>query len=79
MLSATKLSSLPSYQKGYQEGYQEGYKKGLARSLRYLLAQKFDNLPNVIEQQMQNADDEQLLQWMGCVLQANALTDVFSL
>ncbi len=85
MLSAMKLSDLPSYQKGWQagqqegrqEGRQEGKHEGLISVLRWQLQMKFGALSESIEQRLNTASDEQLELWAGQILNAATLMQIF--
>jgi len=90
MLSATKMSDLASYQGGFLdgraegrvegrvEGLLEGRHEGLAHILLLQLKTKFEEIPEPIHQQIQQANDEQLMQWANKILSANSLDEIFT-
>lgn len=56
---------------------QEGARDGVARVLEQQLVTRYGPLPDVIRQQLANADLEQLERWSVALLAAPRLEDVF--
>ncbi len=94
MLSAIRLSDLPSYQAGKQAGLQEGIEQGLEQGLErgleqgldssrrlllVLLHKKFGILPQHTQQRIQQATTEELMQWTEKFVHANTLEEIFNL
>lgn len=65
-------------QEGQQEGRQEGLLAGQRRQLLRLLRLKFGTLPQIVEDQLESASDEQLNLWADWVLFASSLGEVFA-
>ncbi len=82
MLSATKISDLPSYQGGWQEGHQEGHQEGLHQGLADMLLQqlntKFKSTPAFVQEKIHQASNEKLMQWAANILTAERIEDIFT-
>jgi predicted transposase YdaD len=63
-------------QGAWREGRQEGRQEGEASVLRRLLTLRFGPLPDWAEQQLSQANTEQLETWAIRVLDANSLESV---
>lgn len=64
-------------QQGLEQGRQEGARDGVARVLEQQLVTRYGPLPDVIRQQLANADLGQLERWSVALLAAPRLEDVF--
>jgi predicted transposase YdaD len=64
-------------QKGRQEGRQEGRREGEAHLLLHLLASRFGDLPQSVQERVQQADVSQLERWGERLLDARTLEDLF--
>ena len=60
-------------QQGMQQGMQQGAKKVLVRQLN----KKFGALSPELENKLQQADEEQLMEWLEQILTANSFGDIF--
>jgi hypothetical protein len=60
-----------------QQGEQIGVRKGEARVLLNQLKLKFGEVPEIIVEQVDEADVETLFRWSGAILTANRIEDVF--
>ena len=65
-------------QKGLQQGLQQGSHTGIAGVLHAMLQQKFGDLPDWVNQRLQQADTIVLQQWALRFVNAESLQDVFS-
>lgn len=66
------------YEEGYQEGYQEGFEEGLRlAAVQKLLQLKFGELPDWANQQIEQADSDQVDQWMSKILEEETLEALF--
>ncbi len=69
-------------EKGRQEGIQEGRQEGLAEGFRLVLqdqlSQKFGELPPSVSERIEQADHPQLQKWIGRVVNAATLDQIFS-
>jgi hypothetical protein len=63
--------------KGLQEGRREGLREGEARFLLRLLASRFGDLPQGVQERVQQADLSQLERWGERLLDARTLADLF--
>ncbi len=61
---------------GREEGRKEGRKEGEAEVLLRLLERKFGPVGDEYREKIEQADDEQLLQWAERVLSADRIEDV---
>ncbi len=64
-------------EQGMQQGMQQGMHKGISHILYHQLTEKFGTLSPEVEDKLNQADNEQLLQWSKRILAANSLGDVF--
>jgi flagellar biosynthesis/type III secretory pathway protein FliH len=64
-------------QEGIQKGIQKGIQEGEARMLLQLLRLKFGPLAPGIEERVDSADADSLLEWGKRILNAETLADVF--
>ncbi len=64
--------------KGRQEGRQEGRREGEASLLKRQLRRRFENLPNWLDQRLEQASHQDLETWADRVLDAKRLEDVIS-
>ncbi len=62
-----------SMERGMQQGMQQGARQVLVRQLK----RKFGDLPPDIMSQIDQADEEQILQWSDYILTAHTLGDIF--
>ena len=63
-----------------EEGLQQGLQQGMQTVRQVLLrqlTQKFGSLPTEVEEKLQQADEEQLLEWSDRILSAESLGDIF--
>ncbi len=65
-------------EQGMQEGVSRGLKQGEASLLKRLLQRRFDQLPEWIDQRLEQASRQELESWADRVLDAERLEDVFS-
>lgn len=65
-------------EKGIQQGRAEGRAEGKAETLLRLLRRRFQTLAPGMEARVLNADGAQLDEWLDRILDAKALTDIFS-
>ena len=65
------------FRQGRERGQEEGELRSLRRTLKKLLSQRFGTLPERIEQQIEQAEQTQLDQWLEHVLEAPSLTALF--
>ncbi len=63
---------------GMQQGMQQGMREGGASILKRLLRSRFDQLPQWIDQRLEEASHQELEGWADRVLDAERLEDVFS-
>ncbi|MCB2261641.1 MAG: DUF4351 domain-containing protein, partial [Candidatus Thiosymbion ectosymbiont of Robbea hypermnestra] len=63
-------------QQGIQQGMQQGMQQGEALILERLLRQKFGQLPDTVQQRIEQANEPTLLQWSERVLTADRLDEV---
>ncbi len=61
-----------------KEGREEGRKQGKVSLLKRLLRRRFENLPDWIDQRLEQASRRELETWADRVLDAKRLEDVFS-
>ncbi|MCL5969563.1 MAG: hypothetical protein M1359_10095 [Betaproteobacteria bacterium] len=66
-----------AYAKGYREGCQEGLLLGYLEVLTVQLRLRFGTMPDWVEARLSEASDEQLMGWMGRILTATSLPEVF--
>ena len=72
-------------EKGIERGIEKGIEKGeligeaktLKKTLKKMLALKFGPLPDWVEKQIVQADAAQLDQWIGNLLDASNLEEIF--
>ncbi len=64
-------------QEGRQEGRREGKREGEAHLLLRLLASRFGDLPQSVQERVQQADVSQLERWGDRLLDARTLEDLF--
>ena len=63
-------------QKGIQQGIQQGMQQGEARTLLRLLRSRFGALPLEVQQTIEAADADTLMQWFESALNAQTLDEV---
>ena len=63
--------------KGVNLGIQRGKLEGKLEGLSYLLRLRFGTMPDWVEARLSEASDEQLMDWMGRLLTANSLPELF--
>ncbi len=66
-----------SMEKGMQKGLQQGLRQGARQILVRQLETKFGTIPNEIAHRLEQADEEQIMQWSERILTADSLGDVF--
>lgn len=64
-------------QKGRQEGRQEGLHQGFARAVTLQLQLRFGPVPEWAQERLSSASEEQLTHWLGAILTAQSIDDVF--
>jgi predicted transposase YdaD len=64
-------------QDGLRRGLQEGFREGEARLLLHLLASRFGDLPQSVQERVRQADVSQLERWGERLLDARTLEDLF--
>lgn len=64
-------------EQGMQRGIRQGLKQGQLTVLRHLLQLQFGELPAELEQKLNNANSQQLLEWSTGVLKAKKLQELF--
>ncbi len=64
-------------ERGMQRGMQKGMQKGALQLLTRQLEKKFGDLPQELVLQLNQADEEQVLQWSERILTADTLGDIF--
>lgn len=62
---------------GKQEGMQQGMQQGEARALMMMLTQRFGGIPAEVSREIACATAAQIEVWLGCVLTARSLEDLF--
>jgi len=65
-------------QQGVQQGMQQGVLQGEATMLLRLLEKRFGAIPKALQNRIQQADSDTLLQWSERVLNSHSLEDVFA-
>ena len=75
LIQTTREQSL---QQGMQQGLQQGKRQGEAALLLRLLEKRFGAIPESVQQQIQQADTETLLQWSERLLSSHSLDDIFA-
>jgi flagellar biosynthesis/type III secretory pathway protein FliH len=65
-------------EQGMEKGRKQGMQQGGASLLKRLLLNRFDQLPQWIDQRLENASRQELEGWADRVLDAQRLEDVFS-
>jgi len=78
MLSAIKLEDLPSYEIGIEKGIEKGARDGAATMLIHLIKAKFGTISNKHEEQIDLADNDQLLKWSDQILTLSDIDDLFT-
>ena len=72
-----RLGREEGLQQGLEQGMQQGMQQGTRHVLQRLLSKKFGPLPAEIEEKLQHAGEEQLLEWSDRILTAETLGDIF--
>ena len=62
---------------GKEEGRQEGRQEGTSLVLQMLLRQRFGHIPDALMEKIAIASPAQLEQWLGRILDAKAIEDIF--
>lgn len=65
-------------QRGIEQGMQRGMTRGAAKTLRRLLARRFETLPAWVDERLETAEAEQLEAWTDRLLDARSLDEVFA-
>jgi len=65
-----------SMQQGIQQGMQQGMHQGETLVLERLLRLKFGTLPDAVQQRIEQASEQTLLEWSERVLTASRLDEV---
>lgn len=65
-------------EQGLEKGLEQGREEALREVLVNLLTQRFGSLPRVASARIQQADTAALERWVGRVLPATSLEDVFA-
>ena len=60
-------------QRGVQQGVHQGYAKALALQLRL----RFGAVPQWVDTRLSSASEAELLDWMGRILSASSLSELF--
>jgi len=60
-----------------EKGMQKGMQKGACDLLVRLLEKKFGTIPDELRHRLEQADQQQILQWSERVLSAESMGDVF--
>jgi hypothetical protein len=63
--------------KGVRQGKQEGRHEGYARAVALQLQLRFGPVPEWAQDQLSAASEEQLTQWLGSILTAKSIDDLF--
>ena len=64
-------------QHSHDKGMQQGVHKGEAITLRRLVTKKFGSVPKSVEERIEKANSDTLLEWSENVLSAETVEDVF--
>ena len=64
-------------QQGLQQGMQQGIQQGAKKVLVRQLNKKFGAITPELEDKLQQADEEQLMEWLEQILTANSFGDIF--
>ena len=64
-------------QKGRHEGMQQGVQQGYARAVALQLQLRFGPVPEWAQERLGAASEEQLTQWLGSILTAKSIGDLF--
>ena len=64
-------------QEGRQEGIQQGMHQGYAKALALQLRLRFGAVPQWVDTRLAQASEEQLMDWMGRILTASSLSELF--
>ena len=64
-------------QKGRHEGMQQGVQQGYARAVALQLQLRFGLVPEWAQERLGAASEEQLTQWLGSILTAKSIGDLF--
>lgn len=75
--SVERIGVEKGIQKGIQKGVQQGMQQGTQKALIRVLEKKFGSVPSDIKNNLQQADEEQLLSWVEQALTATTIGDVF--
>ena len=64
-------------QEGINEGVQQGVQQGFARAVALQLQLRFGPVPEWAQERLGTASEEQLIQWLGSILTAKSIDDLF--
>lgn len=73
-----KKGIVEGMQQGIQKGMQQGMLKGERTILLRLLFRKFGNAVNNYQKHIEQANNEQLLNWAELLITANSLDEIFT-
>ncbi|MBK7006117.1 MAG: Rpn family recombination-promoting nuclease/putative transposase [Burkholderiales bacterium] len=70
-------ATMKGVRQGRQEGRQEGEQKGFARAVTLQLQLRFGPVPEWAQERLSSASEEQLTHWLGAILTAQSIDDLF--
>ena len=70
-------ATLKGVRQGKQEGINEGMQQGIATIVALQLQQRFGSVPDWAQERLNTASAEQLTQWLGSILTAKSMEELF--
>ena len=70
-------ATMKGVRQGMQQGMQQGEQKGFARAVALQLQLRFGPVPEWAQERLSNASEEQLTQWLGGILTAKSMEELF--
>lgn len=75
---ATTKGLQKGMQQGMQQGIQEGMNQGFAKAVALQLQMRFGPVPPWAQDRLSMANEEQLTQWLGVILTAKSMDELFA-
>jgi len=70
-------ATMKGVKQGLQQGKQEGRHEGFAKALSLQLRLRFGAVPQWVDTRLSSASEAELLDWMGRILSASSLSELF--